>query len=147
MEWLQHDKPFTIIGIRESSSSSKLSDIVQPVHVAPYVYCNGLNVPVQKGKRNLNFQFPKGGCVIFNTWRILFPGGMEQWEVCWCAGNVSLDELRKVLPSNIQVWCSADKIQSNDHLGEEGWKKSDYNSIFECWGQPPVLDLIPYMHF
>uniref|UniRef100_A0A6C0BJL7 N-acetyltransferase domain-containing protein n=1 Tax=viral metagenome TaxID=1070528 RepID=A0A6C0BJL7_9ZZZZ len=146
MEWLQHEKPFTIIGIRESSSSSKLSNIVEPVHVAPYVYCNGLNVPVQKGKRNLNFQFPKGGCVIFNTWRILFPGGMEQWEVCWCAGNISLDELRKVLPSNIQVWCSADKIQSQDPL-EEGWKKSDYNSIFECWGQPPVLDLIPYMHF
>jgi hypothetical protein len=144
MEWLVDQKPFTIIGVRESSTKSFLSGIVPPMLTSTYAWTNGLNTPVPKKKKNLNFRFPAGGVVIYNTWRVTFPSNEEQWDVCWCKGQVTLDELRKVLPSNIQVWCSSNQIPYN---GEEGWTASSYYSIFECWGQPPSLDLIPYMHF
>ena len=150
MRWLEEGKPFSILGFRESATTSMLHDLVPPFKKEKYIWSEGKSPAIEKGQQTLHFNIGGTKIILFNTWRQTFPGGKEQWEICWISqqkGN--LTALREVCPSNIQIWVSSLYIDfmlepEKDRIG---WSTAEGWLLLECWGTPPSMSMLPYTHF
>ena len=151
MGWLREKDAFTILGYRESPAGSLLRDIVPPLKKEKYIWSIGGGAAIKKGQRILHLNIQGTKVILFNTWRQTFPGGKEQWEICWIQKrSCSLSALLAACPSNIQIWVSSLYIDFDLESAKEkeGWNTSEGILLLECWGRPlPNLLTMPYTHF
>ena len=151
MRWLRDKDAFTILGYRETPAGSLLRDIVPPLKKEHYIWALGRGPAIKKGQRILHLNVQGTKVILFNTWRQTFPGGKEQWEICWIQKRgCSLLALAAACPSNIQIWVSSLYIdfELESAKEKEGWTKSEGVLLLECWGRPlPNLLTMPYTHF
>ena len=151
MRWLEEGKPFSILGFRESAGGSLLHDLVPHFKKEKYIWSMGKSPAAMKSQQLLHFNIDGTKVIAFNTWRRTFPGSVEQWEVCWVSkpGRCSLASLREVCPNNIQIWVSSLYIDFMLEPEKErvGWETAEGYILLECWGRPPPMSTLPYMHF
>ena len=152
MGWLREKDAFTILGYRETPAGSLLRDIVPPLRKEKYIWSTtGGGAAIKKGQRILHLNIQGTKVILFNTWRQTFPGGKEQWEICWIQkSGCSLSALLAGCPSNIQIWVSSLYIDFDLESAKEkeGWHTSEGFLLLECWGRPlPNLLSLPYTHF
>ena len=152
MGWLREKDAFTILGYRETPAGSLLRDIVPPLRKEKYIWSTtGGDAAIKKGQRILHLNIQGTKVILFNTWRQTFPGGKEQWEICWIQkSGCSLSALLAGCPSNIQIWVSSLYIDFDLESAKEkeGWHTSEGFLLLECWGRPlPNLLSLPYTHF
>jgi hypothetical protein len=151
MGWLRDNEAFTILGYRETPAGNLLHDLVPPLRKEKYIWTTGQASPIKKEERILHLNMKGTKVILFNTWRRTFPGGKEQWEVCWIEKNGGyLSALAEVCPNNIQIWVSSLYIDFDLESAEEkkGWTEAEGFLLLECWGRPlKKLQNMPYMHF
>ena len=151
MEWLEEGKPFSILGSRESVTGSILHNLVPPFKKEKYIWSTGKAPAIEKDQRILHFTINGIKLILFNTWRRTFPKNEEQWEICWVSkpGRCSLATLRDVCPNNIQIWISSLYIDFMLEPEKErvDWFVAEGYVLLECWGRPPPMSTLPYMHF
>ena len=151
MRWLRDKEAFTILGYRETPAGGLLRDIVPSLRKEQYIWSVGRGPAIKKGQRILHLNVQGTKVILFNTWRQTFPGGKEQWEICWIQKRgCSLSALAAACPNNIQIWVSSLYIdfELESAKEKECWTKSEGFLLLECWGRPlPNLLTMPYTHF
>jgi hypothetical protein len=150
MGWLRDNEAFTILGYRETPAGNLLHDLVPPLRKEKYIWTTGQAPSIKKEERILHLNVKGTKVILFNTWRRTFPGGKEQWEVCWIQQFCSLSALAEVCPNNIQIWVSSLYIDFDLESADEkkGWTEAEGFLLLECWGRPlKKLQNMPYMHF
>jgi hypothetical protein len=153
MGWLREKDAFTILGYRETPADNLLHNLVPPLRKEHYIWSAGCHGPaIKKGQQILHLNIQGTKVILFNTWRQTFPGGKEQWEICWIQkqNGCSLSALALACPSNIQIWVSSLYIDFDLESAKEkeGWTTSEGVLLLECWGRPlPNLLSLPYTHF
>jgi len=148
--WLQDKKPFTILGMRETPLPFSLGGFVPYLRADRYAWAAGNQrlEPIARGQKKLVLRLYTGAQVhIYNSWRQTFPGSIEQWEVCWAKGVVTLAEIKAVCPPNIHLWVSSAFVSMPNNDTETGWNFGGGYTIVECLGRPPAFDKLPYMHY